>query len=245
MTSSIDADLGMGMQMKNESSATNILHVIGSGDKNYTLSSTLIKLVISMDMMGEQKNYDSEKEADKDSEIGKTLSKKLNIPDTIPVEISTGIVQSKTTKTMPSPEKPENPMDPMMEAMGSSTDENVGVENAFFILPAGKKPGDSWADSSMEKNMKTVKTYIFKSLDKNIATINLAGSVTGTGQMEMQGMQVDISMNSITTGDIIVDTKTGLVSKRTVIGDINGTLNLMGQSMPVMSKTNSTYVYQQ
>ncbi len=135
-------------------------------------------------------------------------------------------------------------MDPMMEAMGNSTDENVGVENAFFILPDGKKPGDSWADSSTEKNMKTVKTYTFKSLDKNIATINLAGSVTGTGQMEMQGMQVNISMNSTTAGDIIVDTKTGLVSKRTDIGDINGTLDLMGQSMPVMSKTNSTYLYQ-
>src|SRR3954471_12506441 len=45
-----DSDMGMGMQMKNNSTATNTITVVAADDKNYTLTNTLTKFNMGMDM---------------------------------------------------------------------------------------------------------------------------------------------------------------------------------------------------
>ncbi len=61
ITTTMDAEMSMGMQMKNESSSTNLLEVIAASDKSYTITNTLTKVNIGMNAMGQEQSYDSEK----------------------------------------------------------------------------------------------------------------------------------------------------------------------------------------
>ena len=242
-SSNTDTDMGMGMQMKNSSLATNVLQIISTNDTGYTISNTLTKMSISMDMMGQETNYDSEKEADKDSEIGKGIATKLNHTDTFSVDKMTGLVNMKST--ISSPEKEEkNPMTEIMGAMGVSAGKDPSLEAAFFIIPKDKKIGDSWNDSTIEKNFKTVRQFTLQAINNDIATIAVKGSVTGNGEAEVQGTSIAFTMNTKNTAEILVNTKSSLVNKMSNDAEITMTMDMMGQTMPISSKNTQTIIFQ-
>ena len=242
-TSTQEADMGMGMEMKNHTSSENKFYVINANDKSYTISSTLTGIKISMDMMGQQANYDSDLKEDSASEIGKSITT-LNIPDTLTVDkFSAETIANK--KTAPDTKKDEetNPLEGLFESLGSQN-ADMALSEAFLIIPAGKKPGDSWVDSTSAKDMKTVRTYTIKSLDKNIAFINVVGNIEGNMKTEANGMQLTVTMSTKINSEITVNSKTSLVSKRDTKADITGNLEMMGQSLPITGKATTTSVYE-
>ncbi len=246
-TSNSDTDMGMGIKMESDYTNTYVLNVIAVDDKNYTISNTTTKMKIQMDIMGQSQSYDSEKPEDKDSDLGKDMSPTLNLPDTALVDKTSGaIVKNKKD----SPERPVkgDAQDPFEGLMGGvmirGFESNVVLEGAFFIFPKDKKVGDSWTDSSREKNITTLKTYTVKSIEKNIAVITIKGSVTGDGETEMQGSTVPFHMDTKTTGEMTVDIKNGLVNKNSNQADINATMELMGQTMTITSKGSYSVIYQ-
>lgn len=237
-----EADMGMGMEMKNFTTSQTNYIVLGVTDKNYSVSSTLTGMKVSMDFMGQQTTYDSDLKSDSASEIGKSM-KDLNVPDTVSVDKYTGTVIADAKAVTESKEGDSNPMESLFESLGDNN-KNASISEAFFIIPAGKKTGDSWADSSSTKDIKTLKTYVIKSIEKNIATIRVTGTVVSNIQTEVQGLQVNVSMTTKTDSEVITDTKTSLVTMRTTKADINGNLELMGQSVPVTGKATITSVYE-
>ena len=244
VVSSSDMDMGMGMQMKTSNIASNKLLIIGVDATGYQLSNTVTKLKTDMDFMGQQTNYDSDKPADNESETGKAVAAKLNKPDTLLLDKLTGKVtrNKKSTEEMPEVNQ-GNPLAGLMSSMNSSADVQV-VENAFFIIPAGKKTGDSWSDSTSDKSMKSKRIFTIKSIEGNTATISYSGTIDVSGNQEIQGSEVAITMNTKLTGEIIFNPTTNLVSKRTMNSDINGTIEMMGQAMPVTAKVESSFTYQ-
>lgn len=235
-TSSQDADMGMGMEMKNASSSSYNLVVLDAGKDNYTVTNTLTGLKISVDFMGQSTSYDSDKKEDADSELGKSV-KNLNIPDTVIISNNTASVTYKKqadTATLDG----SNPFESMFESL-SSNDGRI-VDELFLVIPAGLKTGDKWYDSSSTATIKSVKEYELQSVDNGIARIKTFFKVDNNSQVELQGMQVTISMTTQSTGTIITDTKTSIVSKRTATAQINGSLELMGQTMNVTGSSTST-----
>jgi hypothetical protein len=240
-SSNQEADMGMGMEMKNTSSSEHVLNVLDANKENYILTSTLTGLKLSMDFMGQSNSYDSDKKEDADSEMGKSV-KNLNIPDTFEVNKNTAAI---TYNKKPAPEASAdvtNPMESMFESMGSS-DKNIGDE-FFLIIPAGIKIGDKWFDSSSTPTLKSVKEYTLQSIDNGIASIKSDSQVDNNSQVELQGMQVTIVMSTKSSGIITADTKTSLVSKRTNNATINGNLEVMGQTMTVTGKSAITTVFE-
>ncbi|HSN62257.1 MAG TPA: DUF6263 family protein [Ferruginibacter sp.] len=233
-----DIDMtGMGMQMKNNTTTTSILEVKGDDKENYTTSFKVSKMNLTMDMMGRQQSYDSDKPEDKDSEMGKAVADKIGKEVAVLINKKTGKA-SLENKTGVSPEKKAdtNPlMDGMMDAFGSA-EEDASVETIFFLIPAGKKAGDTWMDSSSNKGMKEVKTYTFKSINDGIANIAMFATMQGNSTMETQGMQMDITLSAKTEGEILVDSKSSLVKKRSSVMDLTGSMDVMGQSIPIISK---------
>lgn len=232
-----DIDMtGMGMQMKNNTTTTSILEVKGDDKENYTTSFKVSKMNLTMDMMGQQQSYDSDKPEDKDSEMGKALSDKIGKEVAVLINKNTGKA-SLENKTEVSPEKKAtaNPLDGMMEGF-SSVEEDASVETIFFLIPAGKKTGDTWMDSSSNNGMKEVKTYTLKSINGGIASIGLFATMQGNSTMESQGMQMDITLSAKTEGEILVDSKSSLVKKRSSVMDLTGSIDVMGQSVPIISK---------
>jgi len=133
-------------------------------------------------------------------------------------------------------------MDGLLSVAGENTDEGF-VSSAFQLIPEGKKVGDSWSDSTITKDSKVVRNFTLKNIDANIATIGLVATGNLTTKLEVQGMEIEMKSNTTTTGDIITDITTGRVKKKTSVTEINGSMQLMGQDMPVTAKATSSNIY--
>ncbi len=242
-TATLEVDMGMGMEMKNNTSSQTNFTVIDSDDNNYIISSTLTGLKLSMDFMGQQTNYDSDLKADKDSEIGKTI-KNINIPDTLTVNKYSAIAVSNKKQVPEQKDDMSNPFDGIFDTF--SKNNNAGtVSETFFIIPTGKKITDTWTDSSSTKDHKIIKTFTLKSIDNNIATVLEAAKTESTLQTEVEGgMQISINMTTNSNSEIISDSKTSRVIKRTTNADITGSLDVMGQSAPITGKSGTVSLYE-
>ncbi|MCY7293682.1 MAG: DUF6263 family protein [Ferruginibacter sp.] len=240
-TTAMDMDMGMAGQMKMASTSVNIINVSVTEDKQYKATNTPTKLTMSQEGMGQSISFDSDKKEDRESEMGKTISKQLDAAAEITIEKSTGKVTEINKKTSL---KDEGDKNPLADIMGDTKSAEATAASAFFVIPTGKKAGDKWTDSTTEAGMKGIKNYELKSINDGIATIAVKSSAKGTISKEVQGMQLDINMTSTGDGAMIVDTKTGLVKKNDVTSDVNGTLDVMGQSMPITMKMVASSVFE-
>lgn len=232
----------MGMRMKNNSSSTAVVEVKGSDNNHYNTTYKLTKIKISMDVMGQQNSYDSENPEDKNSEIGKSVEGKVGQELKVAIDKNSGKSKVEKAETDKKAAPEENPFQGLMDSFGAA-DEGAAVETAFFVLPAGKKVGDVWTDSSTNNKMKEVKTYTFKSITGNDANISLFSMMDGTSSVEAQGMSMDITISAKTEGMMIVDIKNSLVKKRTSVTDVTGNIEMMGQSMPMTTKVTAVTEY--
>jgi hypothetical protein len=129
-----------------------------------------------------------------------------------------------------------------MKMFADNSDEAI-VAGAFEIIPKGKSVGDSWADTTTDKDMKMIRTYILKSITANEAVIQSVMVSTGTNKLNFQEMEFEVKSETKTSGEIITDISTGLVKKRTNVADITGSIQMMGQDMPISAKATTTSFY--
>ena len=238
--SDISMDMGIGGQMKINSSTTTMINVTGTDANGYKAETSVTKMKMSEEGAGQDINYDSEKKEDADSEIGKEVGKGLNVKTAVLIDKNTGAV------TDASPEKAVTDDDgnPFGEIMGTSKASATGVTPAFLVIPAGKKTGDKWMDSTSEKGMKVVKNYELQSLTGEMATILLKAATSGTMTKEANGMQMDITMKGMSESTITTNSATGLVKKNTTKTNMEGTLDMMGQSIPITMEMSSVSTFE-
>ncbi len=218
----------------------NTLIVTDVNEKTYTVNNTLDRMRFSGSMAGQDVNFDSDKKEDLDTEIGKSVKDKIGKTIIAIIDRNTGKV-SVQPKEITDTKVEDNSLSDMLGANQGNDEENVS--SAFFIIPAGKKPGDTWIDSSSADKMKSVMQYKYISLEKELATISIKTTTEGTNTIEANGMQFDFSMNSKSASEIIVNIKNSLVQKRNATADIIGNIDMMGQSMDITSKASSNSEY--
>lgn len=239
---SMEASLSEGMNILNKTSSVNIMDVKDSTTGFYTITNTLTKLKVDMEMMGQANNFDSEKKEDLESEIGKNFAGRLNKPQDMTINNITGKDTAVTKKEDKKEVDENNPSGGLMSMFADNSFEAT-VTGAFELIPQGKKIGDSWSDSSLTKEMKVFRRFTLKSVADNEATIQLNVSIDATNTVELQGMAMEFTSNTKTSGEIITDIMTGLVKLRTTQSDINGSFQVMGQAVPVTAKASSTTTY--
>ncbi|MEO7265649.1 MAG: DUF6263 family protein [Ferruginibacter sp.] len=239
-SSTMDAEMGMGMNMKNDVVQQNTLVVTDVNEKTYTVNNTLDRMRFLGSMAGQDVNFDSDKKEDLDTEIGKSVKDKIGKTIIATIDRITGKV-SVQPKEIIDTKMEDNSLSGMLGGNQGNDEENVS--SAFFMIPTGKKPGDSWMDSTAADKMKSVMEYKFISMEKDLATISIKTITSGTNTIEANGMQFDFSMNSKSSSEIIVNMKTSLVQKRAATADISGNIDMMGQSMDITSKASSNSEY--
>ncbi len=239
----IEANLSMGMELSSNSTSENLLELKKSTDKDYTISSTLTKIKVNMNMMGQPTNYDSEKKEDNNPDISKTFDEKLNKPVNIIIDNNTGqaVLDDKSPEKKKDADE-ENPMNGLLGMFAESTDEAV-VSGAFALIPQGKGIGSSWSDTVKTKESKTIRIYTLKSLTGNEALIQLDAVTTSANKLELQGMEMEFKSDTKTTGEIFTDVTNGQVKKKNTKSDITGSFQLMGQDVPITAKASSTSTY--
>lgn len=239
----IEASLAMGMQLNSTSSAVNALEVKNSTSGNYTVSNTLTKLKMNTDMMGQANNYDSENKAGNNEEMSKIFDEKLNKPVDITIDNTTGLAVVENKKQKQADVDETNATSDIMKIFSDNTSDDAIVSGAFEMVPKGKGIGDSWADSTTGKDMKTIRTYTLKSISGNEALIQSNVVSTAINKLNFQEMEFEVKSETKTNGEIVTDISTGLVKKRTSVADITGSIQMMGQDMPISAKATSTNTY--
>jgi hypothetical protein len=232
-TISISA-MGQEINITGNNNTTTLLEIKSVADNNNVVISTLKQVKSSGEAMGNSQTYDSDKAGDKDSPLATQYASLLNKPTEFIIDNHGKEVKAKKSETT---EETSNPMQEMFTSAYSN------ISNAFMALPAAAKAGYSWVDSSSEDKIKTIKKYTLKDIKGNEALINLDVTITGEKTNEAQGMEMTVTLNTKTTGEITSDITTGLVKKNVMVTEINNTMEMMGNSNPMTGKINTTITY--
>jgi hypothetical protein len=239
----IQASLTMGMELTSNSATVNALQVKNSTASNYTISNTLTKMKVNMNMMGQSNSYNSDNKEGNNEEMAKVFDEKMNKAVDVVVDNKTGAsVAEKKKEKKADDADAANPAADMMKMFADNSDEAM-VSGAFEMVPKGKSVGDTWADTSAGKDMKMIRTYTLKSVTGNEAVIQSNFVATGTNKLNFQEMEFEVKSETKTNGEIITDISKGLVKKRTNVADITGSIQMMGQDMPISAKATTTNIY--
>ena len=77
----------------------------------------------------------------------------------------------------------------------------------------------------------------------NIAIVELSGTTAGTVEQEVQGMTMNMTMDSKFKGEIKVNTQNGTVLESKNNADLNNSMDMMGQQMQISSKANTVTTF--
>jgi hypothetical protein len=239
----IQASLTMGMELTSNSATVNSLEVKNSTADNYTIGSTLTKMKVNMNMMGQFNNYNSDNKDGNNEEMAKIFDEKMNRQVDVMIDNKTGaaITEKKKGKKVNDAEDAD-PTAGLLKMFADNSDGAI-VSGAFELIPAGKSVGDSWADSTTDKDTKIVNSYTLKSINGNEAVIQSNTVATGKNKLNFQEMEFEVKSETKTNGEIVTDILTGQVKKRTAVADIAGSIQMMGQDMPISAKATTTSTY--
>ena len=228
--------MGQSMESKIDIKSANTIEVADVKDTSYSLITTVTKMKMNMSAMGQDMSYDSDKK-DNDSTIGKSMEKILNNPKN--VEISkTGKVINKEESEKKDTEADANMMTGMIDNLLNNSSGEASTL-MFQVIPEKAKVGYSWGDSVNNDELKSNTTYTIKELKGNDATVTVKGSMQVSKKAQAQNMEFTSNSTGGFTGELVIDTKTGVVKQRNTTLETTGSVEAMGQQIPMKTKVTS------
>jgi hypothetical protein len=239
----------MGQSIDINIASTRLLDVQNVTGGNATIANKVKRLQVAFDGMGQQKNFDSDKEEDRDSEMGKNFEKGLKNSFTMTVDPYGKVTAVKADAGNPNNGNDSSSQEDIMSSLMGGIMEGfnlpeVGDATEFAILPANEvRKGESWTDTTAaEKDIVRKATYTVADINSNDIVVDYTEEVATKTTKENMGMQVDIDKKDKNTGKITLDRKTGLLKQKTITTETTGTASVMGQEIPLDSKATKTVV---
>ena len=226
--------MGQAIEITIDANTIHQLEVKDKKDKSFIVASTLTKLVTNGNAMGQVISFDSDKKEDLETETGKALKDQLNVSKEVELGENARVINA--VKKEKEPSTGGQLMDMINNVTGANGDESNGANAAFEVMPAGKKVGDTWSDSTITDEIKTYRNYKFKEVKGNVAILELTGKQLTNKKVEQQGMEINVTMEGKLSGEGIVDMATGIIREKTTTLDGTGSAEMMGQSIPVTTK---------
>jgi hypothetical protein len=227
---------GQTMEIKMESSFNSLIDTKDETAAGYSVATTLKKVLMNMNAMGQEMTFDSDKKEDMDGQMGAAYKDKIGKTKEYTVSKNGIITEVKTKET------PEDEQSGMMGGMmsGGMDQEKEGANfHAFANIPAkGIKVGDTWSDSTHDGGSRSLTTYTLKQVNGDEGTVSLTGDLTISREIQQQGTTMQMEMTGTTTGEYTFDVKTGLIKSRKATTKTTGTVDVMGQSIPMTMETN-------
>lgn len=217
--------MGQPVESKIEIKSATTIEVKNVNDTGYSLTYTVTKMKMNMSAMGQNMAYDSDKQ-DNDSTISKSMDKMLNNPQNFEID-KMGKVVSKTED-----ENKELTGNDMMAGLQNI----LGVSDAFQAIPLKAKTGYNWIDSVNKEGTRSNMAYTIKDLKGNDATVSVKGTVQMSQKAEAQNMEFTNNSTGTLNGELIIDMKTGIIKQRNTTVETTGTMDIMGQQIPMATK---------
>ncbi len=219
----------MGQSMENSSTSefTTIYQVKSAADEGASIVSTISKIKMNASAMGQEMSYDSEKK-DNEGPLADGMGGFVNKDKNVSLDAKGNVVKEDKLEG-------EDQLSMSGLALGKTSD---------FLSPAliGKefKAGATWDDSTTTKSDKgsttNVGTYTVKSVENGVATIEYAGTQKGTTTSEQMGQEITSTMANKVSSVIKADAKTGLITEKNSVIDVNVTAEASGMTIPVTGK---------
>lgn len=193
-------------------------------------------------MMGNE-SFDSENESDMKGSVGKKLEKSLKNKYTMTVDGTGRVVSVRKDDGNPNTEAgtPEpNLLGTLLAGVVDGIEvPEIGSSTEFRILPDEKvKQGDTWTDTSAGKKV----VYTLSGITDSTILIAFTEEVKINRTEEMMGMEIKISSNEKTTGNITLNRATGLLKNKTANTETEGNTEMMGQTVPMTSSSTKKWV---
>ena len=221
--------MGQNMETISEAKITGTLDVKDITSTGYMLTNTINKTKIkTKGGMAPPVDFDSDKKEDLSTGMGKNIKENLQ-PKDIEVSFTGKLIDNKDAKNS------QEDIAKAMKTVMSGTGDN-GITDIFMLIPAGKKEGDVWVDSSNADGIKLNSTYSLKKIKGSEATVSVNTVSNISKTVNAQGAEITISMDSKITSENIVDLTTGLVSEKKATIEGKGNFGAGGQEMPMTTK---------
>ena len=209
-----------------------------------TIEHKVKRLTFNFDVMGQAQSFDSEKEEDLKSEMGKSLEKTIKNKYSMVVDPAGTIVSVKADDDNKN-DSAANTND-VMGNMMSQFAEGLEIPKTGETIPlkvptsGALKKGQSWTDSLQGEEQGSVKYTVVDVTGADVLIDYISEGVTKRSQDLGNGMTMEIDLTNKTTGKITLDKKSGLLKKRTIESEGNGNMEIAGQSIPMKSKVTGT-----
>ena len=113
-----------------------------------------------------------------------------------------------------------------------------GQASFFKILPYNSIAiGESWADSSQYANGSIKTIYTLSGLTDSTLIIDFKNYSTTISRTTLMGNETTTTLNGTGTGKVFIDKDTGIMKEKFSTTETGGTMEAMGVSTPVNSKT--------
>jgi hypothetical protein len=223
---------GQTMESNIDATTTYNIEVNDIVSDNYNLTNTVNNVKMKMSMMGQEMNFDSDKQEDLDGPMGAPIKDYIKKPNNVVLDKSGKVIAQKkdTSNDALSPTS----RFANFEATG------FGAQMAFEPLPKNLKAGTIWTSKTDEGGISKTTNYTVKEIKGDLATITLNGTMTTDVKMEQQGMQMAAKTSGKFSGEEVVNIKTGVIQTNTTTADASGNVEVMGQEIPTSYKVTTT-----
>ncbi|MBM3432179.1 MAG: hypothetical protein FJX92_04135 [Bacteroidetes bacterium] len=242
--SNLVSAMGQEIELKSESTVDQLVQVTNTTEESHTLSQEIKRIRMTSEGMGNNINFDSDKESDLKGQFGgpikELLGKKINM-----VIDASGNTLMAMADGAPSKSTADgaNMLSQFIGGIGEMTEAPKQGEASFFkVLPAtevGK--GDGWTNTIDRNGNKIEEAYSVAEINDNAIILNYLSNSASSRVQENMGMEVTINLKDKTEGKITVDRKTGIVKEKALTTTSTGSVVTGMGEFPINS-TSTTLI---
>lgn len=228
--------MGQTIDMKNVNTITSLVEVKDATAKDYALATTVKRVVSSMSGMGQEMNYDSDKKDESPNEMGQKMGEMVGKTKHVTIDTKGIIVTSDDSTGNELAEKAGGFMSMTGGLTNAATKPGSSYDLIASLPDKAVKAGDSWIDSTVSGQGKAVTNYKVLEVKGDEAIVSMDGTITQSGEMENNGMTINMNINGTSKGQYTMEVATGIIRKRNATMDATGTMEVAGQSVPFTMK---------
>ena len=227
--------MGQDMETNVDNSTVEVYDIKDARATETDLTKVITKMAVSMQSMGQDMSYDSEKK-NNSGPLAESLDKVVNKVKNYTVDANGKII------------KEDKDEDDDAGALGglaalSPTTDGISILKVTLLgktLTADGNWDDSISTNADKLKSTTVGTYKVTAIEGNIATISFDGTQRLAGTIEQMGQEMGMTGTNKITGVYKVDLSSGLILSNITTTTGNSNIEAMGMSIPVTTKTTTT-----
>lgn len=214
--------------------------VMNTTTDNTTLHHEVKKIAFNFEGMGQKRSCDSDNEKDMADQFGEPVKNILNKKFDVTIDPNGKVITAKAGKA--ATEKTDERLTIVLNMLKDITDvaypPQKGEASFFKVLPPTETAaGESWSDSLQNETGKYKTTYTLSGITDSTIIVDFKTNATTASKAVIMGRETTTTMNSASTGKIILDKITGIVKEKTIAIESNGNTEAMGGTLPVTAKS--------